>query len=364
MSSVSESAARTPSNRPALRRRGSRSLIARLAGLLAAGLPTGEALAIGATAGGSEAAAFAHLAAAVERGQTLSIALARLGCQLSDAEIAVVAAGERSGNLRRALGLLDSHLQAQAEQRQQLVQALLYPCALLTTTLAVTVLVAALVVPAFASMYAELDGELPLVTRCVVAVGDSLRAYGAACFAAVFAGSAALASTRRRGSRAGHLLDHCLIETPLVGRVVRMGARVQLYGIVAALLEAGLDVERALELATPSLANRAARRHCVRMRRMLRGGTKLSDALARSGLDRVGHDASLLRVAEATGNYEACFKRLAAVAGDERNTLLLRATRLAEPLAVTLVAVVVAATVLAVYQPLLGSAGLLTGAPR
>jgi type II secretory pathway component PulF len=87
----------------------------------------------------------------------------------------------------------------------------------------------------------------------------------------------------------------------------------------------------------------------------------LSAALERCALDSRGGDAAILRTAEAIGDYSASLERLATAARIERDELLDRTVRAVQPVSVAFMAIVVGATVLAVYQPVLGSASLLAG---
>jgi len=346
-----------------VRRRHVRIVVSRLQRMVAAGIPPGEALALGAGATGAVAAAFTRVSAAVARGRPLSASLAAAALPLSEADLALVVAGERSGDLARSLGLLDQRLSQRENDRHRLLQALLYPSILITGTALVTSAMAVFVLPSFATMYDELGAELPATTRTVIATGGWLAAHGPATAGTTAIAAIALLWARRRSTGLRRALDRAALATPWIGRLMHTTERARLYATMAVLLQAGLDVERALALAAPAVATTVVRERCARVGRLLRSGTRLSLAIDRSGLDLDGGDSGLLRVAEATGDYATCLQQLSAVAAEERDLAVAGLARVAEPAAVAIVALAVGATVLAVYQPVLGSAALLAGGP-
>lgn len=343
-------------------RRLARETIARMASLVDAGLTTAEAVRIGAECGGSPGPALARAAAALARGLPPSRALAAAGIALGHAELGLIAAGERSGATGPALAMLSARLEREAREHCALAAALSYPCLLLLASTVVLLALSMLVLPSIAELYEDLDGTLPPLTAFLLAVGAAVRSYGGACaLAIVTVVSVAfcllhLVPTMRLAAWRG------AARVPWLGTVLECGRKAPLYGLLAALLRAGCEFAEALGLAAETIEDPWLARRFARLRRLVARGVSPSDALARSGVDRAGHEASMLRVAEAGGDYPAAFERLSAIAGQRRDELLARFTRALEPAAICALAALVGAGVLAVYQPILGAAGLLGGA--
>jgi general secretion pathway protein F len=335
--------------------------IARLDGLLGGGLSTADALNVAVSVGGRESTLLARIARHVDRGLPFSAALQRCECGLSRADLALVEAGERSGDLSRAVGALRGRLDLRSRTRRRLGQVLLYPTALVATSIAVLAPMSQWVLPAFVGMYSEASVELPLATRTVMAAGNALAAHGLQLTGLVVAGVSGIALLRRRSTRARLALDRLLLSLPLVGRLARADGRANVYASLGVLLSAGIDVDEALTLVVPACENRALRTRFERIRPGVRRGLPLSAALERARVDRHGSDVAMLRTAEATGDYAGCLERLASAARLERDDLLERLMRAVEPMTIASMAVIVGATVLAVYQPVLGSASLLAG---
>ena len=342
--------------RPAVRR----AAIARLAQLVESGIPIAAALEAGGRAGGSAGAVLTNMSRSVARGRRLSQALATVtGCTRT--EIALIAAGENSGRLDRALALLHQRMTSQAQARHQLLRAALYPAVLVALTILIVTAMGAFVVPTFASMYTGLGVELPASTRAIIAfAGVALRHGVAICLAAVAIGLAAyhLIHTRPRLRLS---VDTLLLKLPFFGKALLADAKHDIYATLAALIDSGMELDRAIELTGPAITNTALRRSLSGVGDLVQRGWLPSAAVVRAGLDPRGDDAGLIRTAEATGRYAECFAHLAAVAGAQRDERMQTFSRLLEPSAVLIMAAAVAITVVGVYQPILGSATLLIG---
>jgi general secretion pathway protein F len=338
--------------------------VSRLHSLMSAGLAPAEALAAGAEAGGAAGALLAGVAAWVRRGDSLSGAMNRMALPLGAAELALVTAGERSGRVARAIELLVERMEATSRDRKKIVQAFLYPCVLLSVTTLVVIAVATLVLPAFTDIYVQTGRPLPGSTRTLMSLADFALRSGPQALLVLIGLLAAATWMHANVGLAADAIDRATLGLPLVGRLVAAADRGRFYRTLAALLEAGLDLDAALALAAPTVSNRVLRGRCLRVHALVRNGVRLSAALRRSTIDPTEHDASLLRIAEATGDYAGAFARLAAIAAERREATLTTVVRLAEPCAVLGVAAAVGATVVAVYQPIIGSAASLAGGLR
>jgi len=333
----------------------------RLRALTGAGMPPGEALRFGAAAGGGPAARLAHAARLVERGQPLSQAVARAGVRLHEADLALLRAGERSGEISTALTLLCQRLTQRTAARSRIKRALAYPLMLLAVTLAVVVAMTTLVLPSFVALYATSKAEVPTTTRALMAFGAWLTTYGPAA-ALAFALLVTAANVARRSSAAlAALVDRAVLALPFCGTLVRARERGEFYSTAACLLRAGVDLETAIVSSAATLSNRAMRATAVAAVRTLRRGARLSEAIGRSALDHDRRDAALLKLGEAIGDYPGTCERIAKLEQEIYDAALERISRVIEPAVLLVMAGAVSAAALAVYQPVLGSASLLLG---
>jgi len=348
--------------------------IARLAALTAAGVATGDAIAASARAAARPASKsrsrwsrprggrlLGELHSAIKRGVALSAAMGAAGLPFSEAEVAVVRAGERGGSTPRALTLLAERMEREAGGRRRIASALAYPCLLAVGAVGALCFLSIVVLPSFTTLYTGQNVQLPLATRLLLAFGDGVRAWGAALLFAMLAGIAVFAVARRHSPDFARLCDRLAIDAAPLRTLVAPRAAHESCALLALLLEAGCEAEEALMLAARAAANRIVASRLTDALRSLRHGVPLSRAWSAASLDRSGDAAPLLEIAEATGGYAQAFSRLAALEGAAAEHALAQTCRLAEPVAVIAMAVAVGGGVLALYQPMLGSASLLLG---
>src|SRR5262245_21130132 len=124
------------------RRREVLELTRAMAALLPVGMPLAQALnAASGVASGDVRAAVQEVRGRVERGETLSSALAQHRKLFSPLYVGLVRAGEKSGDLDSAFARLATQLERDEQLRGKVLSASIYPMLLATAgTLAVTVL--------------------------------------------------------------------------------------------------------------------------------------------------------------------------------------------------------------------------------
>src|SRR5690606_31116420 len=134
----------------------------------------------------------------VLEGMRLSAAMARQGGAFPALYRAMVAAGEDSGALPEILERLASLLEGQQQVRGKLVTALVYPAALALTAVMVVIALMAFVVPKVVEQFDSMGRELPLLTRIVIGISDSIAQWGLPFLVALAAAAVACARLLRR----------------------------------------------------------------------------------------------------------------------------------------------------------------------
>ena len=91
--------------------------------------------------------------------------------------INMVRAGEIGGSLDQTLARMAEYLERAKELKDSVVSAMIYPALLVVLAVASLMLLMVYVIPQFTPMFEDFGGELPLLTRIVVAVGDVLQNF-------------------------------------------------------------------------------------------------------------------------------------------------------------------------------------------
>ena len=113
----------------------------------------------------------------VASGQELSAAFEAHGELFPRLYPSSLKAGERSGDLEKVIRRFVRYLQLVLEARKRVVSALVYPTVLVCLSVAMIVIMTVFVVPKFAGLYADLEAELPLITRVTLAIGQFVQEH-------------------------------------------------------------------------------------------------------------------------------------------------------------------------------------------
>lgn len=324
-----------------------------LAGLVSSGLPLERAL----TALTDEAEdegqrnLVASLRSEVNAGASFAKALAQHPREFSDIYIAVIGAGEQSGDLGLVLDRLADDLEEQQELKAKLLGAALYPAIVTVVALAIVVFLVSYVVPQVANVFAGTKRTLPWLTVAMLAISAFIRNWGVVMLAA---GIAAFVAARLalRSETLRERFDAAWLNLPLVGRLARGYNAARFASTLAMLAAAGVPILKALQAAAETLHNRAMRADALDALVLVREGAPLASALAQKkrfpGLLNM-----FSRLGEQTGTLPVMLQRAARQLSTEVQRRAMQMATILEPLLIVAMGLVVMLIVLAVMLPII-----------
>ncbi len=321
-----------------------------LATLIEAGMPLVEAL--GSIAEGMEKPRARRVIAAVRRqvveGEAFAAALRAQGFE--EIICNMIAAGEETGQLEAVAMRLSELLERRQSLKSDLLSATLYPAIVTGFGVIVMMFLLAVVVPQVVSVFARAGGELPWLTRAVIAASDFLRANGGA-LAAAFVAAIALwmLAMRRPAWRARR--DRALLMLPGVSSLLVKVETARFARTLGMLLSGGVPALAAMHIANQGWALAPLRALGEQAREALREGGALAEALAAGAL-LPPMAIRLIRVGEQSGRLDAMLLKLADYYETEVSRGLKRMLTVIEPLLVLVMAVGVGALALAILLPI------------
>lgn len=321
--------------------------------LLHAGLPLAQGLALLAEqqAGEHFRALLRKVHQQVTTGVSLSDAFLSLGDTFPRLYATTLRAGERSGDLEGMLQRFTAYQQMMEAARRKIVGALTYPLVLITLAVGLVVILMTYVIPNFTGFYEQLDAELPLPTKMVIAVADLAHDHfliigGAA--VSVFLAVRFWART----SRGRRTLDSIKLRLPILGRLTHLFALSQFTRSLGVMLAGGMPMVPSLETACASVGNLHISERFLACVPEVREGQALSDSLERTKF-MPELAVAMMRVGESTGALAEMLTHTSDFIDEEVDFLLSRVVTLLEPAILVFMGVVVAGLLLAVYYPLL-----------
>ena len=291
------------------------------------------------------------LRAEVQAGASFARALEQHPREFSAAFVAVVAAGEQSGQLGTVLTQLADEWQAQQALRQKLWAAGLYPAIVCAVALLIVVFLLTWVVPQVAQVFTSQQQVLPWLTRVMLGLSALVQQFWAVAIL-LLGGSAIGLRLALRQTATRRAFDATWLRLPLLGRLARDYNTARFAGTLGMLAAAGVPILKALQTAGETLSNAALRADVQQALVLVREGAPLSSALADAS-----HWGRLLplfaRLGEQTGTLPAMLTRAAQQLNDEVQRRALQLATVLEPLLIVAMGAMVMLIVLAVMLPIL-----------
>ncbi len=324
-----------------------------MAALMPVGMPLAQALnAASGVASGDVKAALQEIRARVERGDTLSTALADHPRLFAPIYVGLVRAGERSGDIDSAFARLADQLERDEELRGKVLSAAIYPLLLATAgSVAVTVLLF-FVLPRFVTLLEGSGAKLPASTAMLLALSAGLHRFWPVLLLLPFviAAIGAWMSGTDDGRRA---LSRLLLVLPGVGTLRRYALSGRFARLVGVLLGGGAPLLTALDDSIESIGDPVARDDTIRIRTLVRDGSSLRAAVAESPIFSPLL-AQLIGVGEDAGQLRVFLMKAADIFEERTERATQRLATLAEPAMIVVFGAIVAFVALSLLQAIYG----------
>jgi type IV pilus assembly protein PilC len=286
----------------------------------------------------------------IESGSSLSQSLGRHPKQFNRLYVAMVRAGETSGNLDKTLSELSDTIEKQVELRGKIRSALTYPIAVLSLVLCILGAMLLFIVPIFKNMYTELGGKLPAATRMLIAASN-LTVHG---FPFLIGGGIASIFVYRRWVKtpAGrNARDRLILRVPIFGTLVRKTAMARFAATLSTLLSSGVPVLESLEITADTVGNSVVADGVHAISEGAKRGEPLTRPLAQHPVFPP-MVTQMMSVGEETGALDSLLRKVAHFFEDEVQRTVDALTSLLEPLLIVVLGGAVGAMVISLYLPM------------
>ncbi|GGN61220.1 pilus assembly protein PilC [Actinoplanes lobatus] len=307
---------------------------------------------------GAEASNFAirKMMAGVEeglrRGDTLSDCFDQHPKVFPEFYRGILRSAELTGQLDTVLSQLARYLERDLEARRRITSAMIYPIMIAVMSVVTVVILAGFVLPRFRTFFADLDAELPLTTRMMLAATDFVTNWWWAMLAAAATGTLALVAALRTDS-GRHAVERFLLRVPVLGTTIQFTLVERFCRIFASMVSAGVPLPSALHVATSSLRNLVFVRALNQVSERVLQGEGLAWPLSHTGLFP-GTAARMIRVGEETGTLDAQLEVTAKYYEGELDYKLKKLTALFEPVMIIVMGGIVGFVAIALVSAMYG----------
>jgi len=292
-----------------------------------------------------------ELRADVEGGLLLSEAMARHPRIFSRLFISMVEAGEAAGILDVVLDRVALQIEKETRIKRRVKGAMMYPLMVMSFATLVLIGMLMFLVPIFVDIFAELGGDLPMLTQIVVNLSDILRNYYFIVFpvmGAMIYGFFRLKKTDR-GRR---VWDAFRMRIPFgVGAIVVKVGMARFSRTLSTLVAAGVDIIRSLEITGSTAGNSLIEDATAVVRERVHQGVPIAVPLEDEKIFPP-MVSQMVRVGEETGELEKMLEKIADFYEDEVDSSIATLTSVIEPLMMIGVGMVVGVIIISMYMPM------------
>lgn len=296
-------------------------------------------------------AAIKNVQSNVEKGETLSSAMRSEGDIFPSLLVSMVAAGEASGSLETAIERMAIQFEKDAKISGMVKKAMIYPIILIIVMIGVVIAMMMFVIPNFMDMFEGLDAEMPFMTVMVINMSNFILDKWWLLILIV-AGIVFAYKSYYKTDAGRHMIDRIKIKIPVFGVLAVKTACARFSRIMSTLLSAGMPMISAIEIAAGTMDNVLFRDALQKVRSGVALGMGFSQQI---GVTRLfpAMLVHMVGIGEETGNIEDMLTNVANYYDEEVELATQSVTALMEPMIIIVMAVVVGALVLAIYQPMI-----------
>lgn len=263
----------------------------------------------------------------------------------------MVEAGEESGALNNVMKELQKFLNEARDMKEFLITSSIYPCIILSVTSIVIILLFTFFIPKFAKIFADIGRRMPLPTQIMMDISYLLTHYWWAWLMLV-AGMVILIAQIRRGGKLKEIYDQYVLKMPILGNLILYIEITRFVRTLAVLIQNHVHLLDTLRIAVKVIQNTEINRSLEGISGELRGGKKLSDALAKSGFIPKTV-LRMLSIGEETGNMGDMLDKVAEQYEEQVRQQIKRLLAMFEPAIILVLAFVVMGVVLSVFMAIL-----------
>lgn len=301
-----------------------------------------------------EQAAFRKILTSVQEdlrtGTPLSIAFGKHPKVFEPLILNMVAAGEVSGTVDESLDQLAEHFEKAYRTRQKVTSAMAYPVVVGIIAIAVVIFLLWFVVPMFVDMFDSVGGQLPWLTRAVIAASGWIENYWYLLILIVSAIAVGYILVRNN-PKGKYILDTILLKLPIFGSIAQKSSLAMMTRTLSSMFSSSVPILQALTMTERVVGNEVISKVIGESRVSMERGGSLTEPMLNHWAfpPLIPH---MIAIGEETGSLDSMLGKVADFYEKEVEAATDRLKALIEPLMIVFLAAIVGTIVLAIMLPM------------
>jgi len=297
--------------------------------------------------------AVADIAHNILNGDKLSDSFAMHPDLFAEDVLALIRAGEESGQIHAVFKQLASGRDKSLRILRKLRSGMIYPSIVLVLAVGVVIIMAFTLIPAISKLYVSMNATLPAATKVLMAFSDILLKQPWMAAIPVIALVMFFKYWPKIYRQPN--VQIAITHLPTVGNIIRKSAAMVSFRCLALLLQANVRIATALEIAAKSSNHIEFERFYLAVRDHIADGLSLPESFLMES-HRLGPDgrtiAAVVQMAGETGGINEMLDEIATDYEEELDLIASQIDKILEPIVLVMMGLIVGGLVYAIYGPI------------
>src|SRR3984957_16752622 len=288
----------------------------------------------------------------VERGSSLSVAVAKFPKIFSALFVTMVQAGEAGGNLDSVLLDLSSTMEKQAALNRKIRSAMTYPAVVLSVMVVIFLALLIFIVPVFSKLFKSLGAKLPLPTQIMINTSHIVLSPFAVVLVAMLIVAVVLFRKWIETEKGRHKWDAFKLKPPIFGELIHNVSIARFSHTLASLTQSGVPTMQSLDIVSGTAGNQIVGDALQEAKAGVREGRAVAETLREHEDVIPPLVTQMIEVGEQTGALDNMLHKVGEFYDGEVENTVNNLTALLEPILTVVMGVMVGFMVICMYLPM------------
>lgn len=264
--------------------------------------------------------------------------------------VSMIEAGEQSGNLESSLERMSEHFEKDARVKGALKKAMMYPIIVGVVAVGVLVLMVVMVIPKFSAMFADMDSDLPGLTKALLSLSAFITSKWYILLAIIVAIVVGIKMFKKTETGI-YFFARLKVKMPAIGKLTVKTAAARFSRTFSTMLASGMPMVEALTITARTMDNQLFKDVVNDCAIQVQRGVPLTTPLKKSGLfpPLIIH---MVGIGEESGNLEEMLNNCANYFDEEVEIATQQVMSLMEPMIILVLAGIVCLILGSIYGPM------------
>src|SRR3990167_11412800 len=238
--------------------------------------------------------------------------------------------------------------------RKKIIGASIYPIVITLATVGITAFLMIYLFPKIMPVFSSLNMTLPISTRIVIFISDSLRNYSYHIITFIMVFGIGFFITLKKSHLFHYYFDKFILKMPVIGKIVQYYNMTNFTRTMGLLLKSGITLNEALPIVSKTTVNLVYKKEYQSMLRTINQGERMSFYLNKKMKLFPDVLSQIISVGERSGNLSNSFIYLSDLYEGEVDDFTKNLSGLIEPVLMIFMGILVGFIAISIITPIYG----------